>query len=156
MYTNVFYIRWFTWLISYIYKLATSSHIKPGLFEVTSLTWLLLDPRIFVSRSSPLALAPESYLHQIPALHRFLIPELCRFMTLELRRFQPSWNRQQIRVKEPDSAIFFAHYLKAWKTLKTYQDSFMNVSLSRNWCFHPEGDSRTYLTNFGKPDISRV
>jgi hypothetical protein len=33
-YMNVFYI-------SYIYKLATSSHAKPGLFEATSLTWLL-------------------------------------------------------------------------------------------------------------------
>jgi hypothetical protein len=30
---NVFYI-------SYIYKPATSSHTKPGLFETTSLTWL--------------------------------------------------------------------------------------------------------------------
>jgi hypothetical protein len=32
MYMNVFYI-------SYIYKSATSSHIKPELFETTSLTW---------------------------------------------------------------------------------------------------------------------
>jgi hypothetical protein len=36
MYMNVFYI-------SYIYKPATSSHIKPGLFETTSLTWLPTD-----------------------------------------------------------------------------------------------------------------
>jgi hypothetical protein len=35
-YMNVFYI-------SYIYKPATSSHTKPGLFETTSLTWLLTD-----------------------------------------------------------------------------------------------------------------
>jgi hypothetical protein len=34
MYMNVFYI-------SYIYKPATSSHAKPGLFEKTSLTLLL-------------------------------------------------------------------------------------------------------------------
>jgi hypothetical protein len=40
---NVFYIPWFAGLISYIYKPATSSHFKPGLFETTSLTWL---PRI--------------------------------------------------------------------------------------------------------------
>jgi hypothetical protein len=38
-YMNVFYI-------SYIYKLATSSHAKPGLFEVTSLTWLLAGSRV--------------------------------------------------------------------------------------------------------------
>jgi hypothetical protein len=36
MYMNVFYI-------SYIYKPATSSHTKPGLFEMMSLTWLLID-----------------------------------------------------------------------------------------------------------------
>jgi hypothetical protein len=36
-YMNVFYI-------SYIYKPATSSHTKPGLFETTSLTLLLTDP----------------------------------------------------------------------------------------------------------------
>jgi hypothetical protein len=35
-YMNVFYI-------SYIYKPATSSHTKPGLFEMTSLTLLLTD-----------------------------------------------------------------------------------------------------------------
>jgi hypothetical protein len=46
--------------------------------------------------------------------------------------------------------------LKAWKTLETYQDFFMNVSLSRNWTFHLEDDSRIYLTNFGKSDVSRV
>jgi hypothetical protein len=38
-YMNVFYI-------SYIYKLATSSHAKPGLFEATSLTWLLAGSRV--------------------------------------------------------------------------------------------------------------
>jgi hypothetical protein len=32
----------------------------------------------------------------------------------------------------------------------------MNVSLSRNRCSHAAGDSRTYLTNFGEPDILRV
>jgi hypothetical protein len=36
MYMNVFYIP-------YIYKPATSSHIKPSLFDGTSLTWLLTD-----------------------------------------------------------------------------------------------------------------
>jgi hypothetical protein len=39
-YMNVFYI-------SYIYKLATSSHVKHGLFEATSLTWLLAGSRVF-------------------------------------------------------------------------------------------------------------
>jgi hypothetical protein len=33
MYMNVFYIPWFAGLISYIYKPATSSHVKPGLLR---------------------------------------------------------------------------------------------------------------------------
>jgi hypothetical protein len=33
MYMNVLYIPWFAGLISYIYKPATSSHIKPGLLR---------------------------------------------------------------------------------------------------------------------------
>jgi hypothetical protein len=33
MYANVFYISWFTGLISYIYKSAISSHFKPGLLR---------------------------------------------------------------------------------------------------------------------------
>jgi hypothetical protein len=33
MYMNVFYIPWFAGLISYIYKHATSSHVKPGLLR---------------------------------------------------------------------------------------------------------------------------
>jgi hypothetical protein len=33
MYMNVLYISWFAGLISYIYKSATSSHIKPGLLS---------------------------------------------------------------------------------------------------------------------------
>jgi hypothetical protein len=33
MYTNVLYILWFAGLTSYIYKPATSSHIKPGLLR---------------------------------------------------------------------------------------------------------------------------
>jgi hypothetical protein len=34
---------------------------------------------------------------------------------------QPSWNRLQIRAKEPDSAIIFAHYLKSEKHLKLFR-----------------------------------
>jgi hypothetical protein len=45
MYMNVFYIPWFAGLISYIYGPATSSHFKPRLFEMTSLTWPLIDSR---------------------------------------------------------------------------------------------------------------
>jgi hypothetical protein len=50
MYTNVFYIPWFTGLISYIYKLATSSHFKPGLSR-----WRLWLGSFLI---------PESLIHQ--------------------------------------------------------------------------------------------
>jgi hypothetical protein len=73
-YMNVFYIPWFTGLLSYIYKLDTSSHLKPELFEMTSLTWLPLDRRSSYSQKSPLTVIPGLRLHQIPELRRFLIP----------------------------------------------------------------------------------
>jgi hypothetical protein len=39
---------------------------------------------------------------------------------------------------------------------KTYQISHANVPLSWNWYYHPGINPRTYLANFGKPDVSRV
>jgi hypothetical protein len=66
IYKNVFYIPWFAELISNIYKLATHSHLEPGL--LTPLLWLssftIFTPslRRFASR-------------QLAALHR---RNLCR------------------------------------------------------------------------------
>jgi hypothetical protein len=51
-YMNVFFI-------SYIYKLATSSHAKPGLFETMSLTLLLAGSWIFPFGKSSCAMTPE-------------------------------------------------------------------------------------------------
>jgi hypothetical protein len=136
-YINIFYIPWFTELILYIYKFATSSHFKPGLFEVTSLTWLLPDPRISFSRTLLLSLASKSDLHHIPELCRFMIPELRRLRIPELRRFQSSWNRQQIRAKELDSAIIFAHCLKAWKHLRIIRISSWTFPFHETGVFTP-------------------
>jgi hypothetical protein len=47
-YMNVFYIPWFAELISHIYKPATCTHFKLGLFEMTSLTWSLADPQSLI------------------------------------------------------------------------------------------------------------
>jgi hypothetical protein len=58
MYMNVLYILWFAELISYIYKPATISHLKSGLFEMMSLTWPSTDSRGLIHanpRSSRLA-----------------------------------------------------------------------------------------------------
>jgi hypothetical protein len=51
MYMNVFYIPLFAGLISYIYKSTTSSHAKPGLFEVTSVGVLDRQPTKGSTRS---------------------------------------------------------------------------------------------------------
>jgi hypothetical protein len=66
MYMNVFYI-------SYIHKPATSSHTKPGLFEMTSLTLLLTDLWISPFRKSSCAVTSELDLQQIPEFRRLPI-----------------------------------------------------------------------------------
>jgi hypothetical protein len=80
MYMNVFYI-------SYIYKPATSSHTKPGHFEMTYLTWLLTDSWISPLRKSSYAATSELELQQTPEFRRLLISWFCRFMTPGLHKF---------------------------------------------------------------------
>jgi hypothetical protein len=69
MYMNVFYIPWFAGLISYIYKPATSSHIKTRTFEVTSMAWLLLDSRIlyacFTHQNPRISQIPDCIVSQV-------------------------------------------------------------------------------------------
>jgi hypothetical protein len=74
MYMNIFYI-------SYIYKPTTSSHTKPGLFETTSLTWLLTDSWISPLRKSSCAATSELELQRTPEFCRLPISWFCRFMT---------------------------------------------------------------------------
>jgi hypothetical protein len=103
-YKNVFFI-------SYIYKTATSSHSKPGLFGTTTLTLLLtgswtspfatseLDfrhiPELAVLRSSWLRRfeIPDFHMFTTPRLRRFKIPENRMFATLRLRRSKIPENR---------------------------------------------------------------
>jgi hypothetical protein len=139
MYTNVFYILWFTGLISYIYKPATSSHLKSGLLRwhlwlcsfLIPESLLHEDHRLcrlpnqisLIPRTSQIPVfktsqVPDSRSSQVSDSRSSQVPDLRKFLIPELRRFQPSWNRQQIRTKEPDSAIIFAYYLKTWKHLK--------------------------------------
>jgi hypothetical protein len=82
-YMNVFYI-------SYIYKLATSSHAKPRLFEATSLTWLLAGSRVSPFRKSSYATTSELELQRIPEFRRLPISWFCKFMTPDLHRFATS------------------------------------------------------------------
>jgi hypothetical protein len=74
--TNVFYS-------SYIYKHATSSHAKPGLFETTTLTLLLANLQIPPFRKSSRVLTPEFVFHHIPEFHRFP-----KFMALQVHGFE--------------------------------------------------------------------
>jgi hypothetical protein len=82
-YMNVF-------CISYIYKLATSSHTKPGLFEATSLTWLLAGSRVSPFRKSSYAATSELELQRTPEFRRLPISWFRRFMTPGLHRFATS------------------------------------------------------------------
>jgi hypothetical protein len=59
MFINVFYIPWFPGLISYIYKPTTSSHFKPELFEMTSLTWPSSNLPSFVHEDHHSSIVPN-------------------------------------------------------------------------------------------------
>jgi hypothetical protein len=82
-YMNVFYIL-------YIYKLATSSHAKPGPFEATSLTWLLSGSRVSPFRKSSYVATSELELQRTPEFRSLPISWFHRFMTLDLHRFATS------------------------------------------------------------------
>jgi hypothetical protein len=90
MYINDFYIPWFAGLISYIYKLATSSHFKPGLLRWC--IWLgfsLTSEALFINHRSlefPIEAPWNSWISQVLGLLNF-----ASFQTPKLRRFQVSW-----------------------------------------------------------------
>jgi hypothetical protein len=115
MYMNVFYI-------SYIYKPATSSHTKPGLFEMTSLTLLLTNSWIFPFRKSSCAVTSELNLQQIPEFRRPPISWSCRFMTSGLHEFATSKLR---RFEIPDLRTFATSELHRFKipNLRTFATS---------------------------------
>jgi hypothetical protein len=133
VYMNVFYIPWFAGPISHIYKPAISSHFKPRLFEMTSLTWPSINFRNLFSRRSSFIRTPElwflklpevrrfmtSWIHQIPdvwssQVHDFLnlpdskCPKFASSWLLEFTRFQSSWNRKKTRDTTANAAIRFA------------------------------------------------
>jgi hypothetical protein len=109
-YKNVFFI-------SHIYKPATSSHSKPGLFGTTTLNLLLTGSWISPFATSELdfrqipelAILRNSWLRrfEIPGfrmfttsrLHRFKIPEDRMFTTMRLRRSKIPENRMFTTLK---------------------------------------------------------
>jgi hypothetical protein len=133
MYMNVFYISWFAGLISYIYKLATSSHFKPGLLRWRLWLGLPLTTESLLVKIITYKIL-ETRLLKIPEIRRFLISWI-------FTRFQLPWNRQQTREPKANSAIIFAQHLKVSELYEIYQDVFMNVPLSWNRISHPEAHS---------------
>jgi hypothetical protein len=88
---NDIYILWFVGLVSYIYRLATSSHFKTGLLRWRlwlgfSLTSEALFMKITAHWSSWIEAAWNSWISQVPGLLNF-----ASFQTPELHRFQVSW-----------------------------------------------------------------
>jgi hypothetical protein len=85
----------------------SSSHAKPGLFETTSLTWLLAGSRVFPFRKSSYAATSELELQRtlefrrlpISWFRRFMTPGLHRFTTSELRRFK-ALDRHRFAISE--------------------------------------------------------
>jgi hypothetical protein len=147
--------------ISYIYKPATSSHTKPGLFETTSLTWLPTDSWISPSRKSSYFMTSELELQQIPELRRFLFSWLRRFMTPDPHRFANSglhW------FKIPDLHEFttpsFAGpglRIFASSRFRSFTSSrFQILAGSRFLSFAGSRLLKTYVMNFIKLGVSRV
>jgi hypothetical protein len=99
-YMNVFFI-------SHIYNLATSSHAKPGLFEMTSLTLLLTSSRISPFGESSCATTPELDLQQILEFHRlpkFVALQVHGFRSLRVRNSEAS----QVQDSRPSLVRDFA------------------------------------------------
>jgi hypothetical protein len=101
MYMNVFYIPWFAGLISYIYKPASSSHFKPGLFEMTSLTWSSIDFR-------NLAYWWRSLLIETYELRFLKLPEVRRFVTSRICRI-PVVLKQIVDLRSKVNSVIISH-----------------------------------------------
>jgi hypothetical protein len=178
-YTNVFYI-------SYIYKPATSSYAKPGLFETTSLTLLLANSWISPFRKSPRVVIPELVLHQTPEFHRFPILWLRTFMasglhefaTSRLRRFETSRSSHvrdfkashvhgfvSSRVRDFEASQIRDFQIIARSRLQGFACSWLRVFTgsrlrgfadSRLWITANSLFLKTHFTNFMNLDVSRV
>jgi hypothetical protein len=116
--------------ISHIYKSATSSHTKPGLFETTSLTLLLTSSWIFSFWKPSRTVTLELVLQQTPEFHRlpiswfrrFVASGLHEFATLRLRRFMAlglhEFTTSRLRLFEiPDLRTFVTLRLRKFKIL---------------------------------------
>jgi hypothetical protein len=79
MYMNVFYIPWFAELISYIYKSATSSHLKPGLLRWRLWLAFFLTPEALIHENHRLLWFPNWDPTRFPNFADSWFPELRKF-----------------------------------------------------------------------------
>jgi hypothetical protein len=114
-YMNVFFI-------SYIYKPATSSHPKPGLFGTTTLTLLLTGSWIslFVTSEPDLRQILEFPVSWSSWPRRFEIPDLLMFVTPSLHRYKIHENRvfatpRLRRFEIPKNRMFAIPKLRGFK-----------------------------------------
>jgi hypothetical protein len=135
---NVFYI-------SYIYKPATSSHTKPGVFETTSLTLLLTDSWIPPFRKSLCAVTSELDLRQIS---NFADSWLRVFASSRLRSFAGS--RFQISARSR-LLSFAGSRFPIFASLR-----LLSFAGSRFPIFASSMFLKTHFTNFINLDVSRV
>jgi hypothetical protein len=124
-YMNVFFI-------SYIYKPATSSHAKPGLFETTSLTLLLTGSWISPFGKSSCAMTPELDFQQIPEFHR-----LPKFVALQVHGFRSLRvrNSEASQVQDSRSSLvrdFAASQFQDSRSLRVRDSETSQVQDSRS------------------------
>jgi hypothetical protein len=145
MYMNVFYIPWFVELISYIYKPATSSHFKPGLFETTSLTRLpwaseISFTKVITHRDS-----------RTEVSENFQVDGFMRFTT-----FQSSRNKQQNYEPKPSSVINLWNIQKVSNLRSIQQNVFHEHHLATNLEFPIIAILTNIFMNSVTPIVSRV
>jgi hypothetical protein len=144
MYKNALYIPWFTGLISYIYKFATSSHFKPGLLRWCLWLGFFLTPNLLFTKitahwGSRIKTSPNSRTSQIPDYRTSQISDSQNFADSNHPEIDNRFaNRSQLRL------LLFAFYQKVSMMYEIHQDFFMNVAFSRNRTLLSEDDLQIY------------
>jgi hypothetical protein len=145
--TNVFYI-------SYIYKPATNSHAKPGLFETTTLTLLLASSQILPFRKSSRAVTPKFVFHHISEFHRFL-----KFVALQVHGFE------SLRIRDFGTLAGSRFQAITRSRLRGFEGSGLQITAhsrlpdfvsSRLQIFASSLPLKSCITNFINLDVSRV
>jgi hypothetical protein len=133
-------------LVSYIYKPATSSHFKLGLFGTTSLTWSSIDFRNLIRE--------DHYLSRLTNWDSLSFPKFAGSWFPEFARFQSSWNRQQ--TCDPRSIRrLFRTMLEDQRIVQNQQNTFTNISLTRIR-FSVMRHIHEYIHEFGNSDVLKV